>query len=131
MKIIDLMDFLESKVAFTYFPNRFPIGENINIPDFCAAVIIHAGRGIDEWTGKKQPSFQILVRGETRKEGVVEAKAHEIFDSIQNLRNVTVGEDSVVIIRPQGSSPFYIGEDDNNRPVYSMNFNTVIKPKNN
>jgi hypothetical protein len=126
MKILDLIDFLESKVQFTYFPNRFPLSDNT--PDFCAVVIIHAGRGVDEWTGKKQPSFQLLVRGETRQEGIVEAKAHEIFDSIQNLKNVTVGEDSVAIIRPQGSSPFYIGEDDNNRPVYSINFNTVIRP---
>jgi hypothetical protein len=124
MKVMDLITFIRSQVDFSYFPNRFPIEY---APDHCAAVTVYPGKGIDEWTQKKEPSFQILVRGEKHGDAEAESKAHEIFNALQNYRDAEIGGESAVIIRPKGSSPFYIGSDDNGRPIYSMNFDAVIR----
>ena len=124
MRALELIDFIQDQVPFTYYPNRFPPTSK----DICAMVAIAPGMPIDEWTGKKQPSFQILVRGKEGTEAETEEKAHEIFNALANRKNVKIGDESVVIIRPEGSSPIQIGTDEQRRPVFSMNFNTVIRP---
>nr|MDH3163234.1 hypothetical protein [Bacillus licheniformis] len=44
------------------------------------------------------------------------------------MKEVMIGENSVVIIRATTSDPLFIGYDDNNRPQYSLNFDCVIRP---
>lgn len=127
MKILDLITYVRSAVNFQYYPNKFP-RDSQHVPNACAVVAIQPGSGIDEWTGKKQPSFQVLVRGETNGDGPTETRAYEIFNALANKKDVTIGGESVVIIRPLGSAPFYIGADANDRPIYSMNFNVVLRP---
>ncbi|WP_096436492.1 minor capsid protein [Alteribacter populi] len=126
MRVIDLITFLRGEVDYQYVPNKFPT--SAGYPDKAAAVVIHPGRPVDEWTGKRQPSFQILVRGGPNGDADAEAKAYEIFDTLANRRDVNIGADSLSIITPVGSAPFYIGEDEIYRPIYSMNFNAVIRP---
>jgi hypothetical protein len=45
-----------------------------------------------------------------------------------NLQNVMIGDESIVIMRAMNSVPLFIGNDDNNRPIYSMNFDCVVRP---
>ena len=116
MRALELIDFIQDQVPFTYYPNRFPPTSK----DICAMVAIAPGMPIDEWTGK--------VRGKEGTEAETEEKAHEIFNALANRKNVKIGDESVVIIRPEGSSPIQIGTDEQRRPVFSMNFNTVIRP---
>lgn len=126
MKIQELIAFIRSLVPGTYFPNSYPISEKA--PDKCAVVKLTGGFPISQWTGKRQPSFQIRVRGEAGGQGEVEERAYAIHEALTNLRDVRIGNNSIVIIRAMNSVPLHIGEDENNRPIYSMNFDTVIRP---
>lgn len=126
MKILDLITFIRDEIPFSYYPNKFPLSSAA--PDECAAVKIYPGQSIDEWTGKAEPSFQVLVRAEANGDAKAEEKAYEIFEMLANRKDVRIGDDYLSIIKPVGSAPFYIGEDENYRPVYSMNFNVVIRP---
>ena len=126
MKVLDLITFIKARVNGVYYPNTFPISKSA--PDDCATVKLTGGFPTDEWTGKKQPSFQVLVRGNVNGNADVETKAYAIFDALTNLREVTIGSDSVVVIRAMNSAPLFIGNDDNNRPIYSLNFNCVVRP---
>lgn len=126
MKTDDLRVFINDLVPGTYFNTQFPVGDNI--PDKCAVVKITGGFPTNEWTGKKQPSFQIRVRGESRGEQEVETRAYQIHQALTNLKNVKIGESSIVIIRSMTPVPIHIGQDENNRPIYTMNFDTVIRP---
>lgn len=126
MKIQELIAFIRSLVPGTYFPNTYPISPNA--PDKCAVVKLTGGFPTSQWTGKKQPSFQIRVRGEERGQSEVEERAYAIHEALTNLQNVKIGNHSVVIIRSMNSTPIHIGDDENNRPIYSMNFDMVIRP---
>ncbi|WP_078390722.1 minor capsid protein [Shouchella patagoniensis] len=127
MRVMDLMAFIRAEIPGQYYANKLPPA-NEYVPAKCVSVTIHPGGGVDEWTGKKAPSFQLLVRGEVNGDPEAEARAYEIFNALANRKDVKIGADSLSIIRPVGSAPFYIGADDNNQPIYSMNFNTVIRP---
>lgn len=126
MKILELITFVKARVPGVYYPNAFPV--STTAVDGCAVVKLTGGFPPSEWTGKKQPSFQILVRGKAGDTAEVETRAYAIHESLMNLQDITVGNDSVVIIRAMNSVPLYIGNDENNRPIYSMNFDCVVRP---
>jgi len=126
VKILELITFVKARVPGVYYPNSFPI--STATPDACAIVKLTGGFPPSQWTGKKQPSFQILVRGKANDVADAETRAYAIHEALMNLQGVTIGDDSVVIIRAMNSVPLYIGNDENNRPIYSMNFDCVVRP---
>jgi hypothetical protein len=126
VKILELISFIKTRVNGVYYPNSFPI--STKAPDVCAVVKLTGGFPPSQWTGKKQPSFQILVRGKANDVAEVETRAYAIHESLMNLREVTVGDEAIVIIRAMNSVPIYIGNDENDRPIYSMNFDCVVRP---
>jgi hypothetical protein len=126
VKILELITFIKTRVNGVYFPNSFPV--STTAPDICAVVKLTGGFPPDQWTGKKQPSFQILVRGKVNEQAETESRAYAVHEALMNARNVTIGNESVVIIRAMNSVPLYIGNDENNRPIYSMNFDCVVRP---
>lgn len=126
MKILELITFVKTRVPGVYYPNAFPISKSA--VDECAVIKLTGGFPPSQWTGKKQPSFQVLVRGKSAGIAEAETRAYAIHESLLNLTNVTIGEDSVVVIRSLNSVPIFIGNDENNRPIYSMNFDCVVRP---
>lgn len=126
MKILELITFIKSRVPGVYYPNAFPV--STAVADDCSVVKLTGGFPPSQWTGKKQPSFQILVRGKATGQAEVEARAYAIHEALMNLREVMIGSESVVVIRAINSVPLFIGNDENNRPIYSMNFDCVVRP---
>ncbi|MEI2356058.1 minor capsid protein [Mesobacillus zeae] len=126
MKILELISFIKTRVPGVYYPNVFPV--STTVADECSIVKLTGGFPPSQWTGKKQPSFQILVRGKANGHAECESRAYSIQESLMNLQNVTIGNESVVIIRAMNSVPIYIGNDENSRPIYSMNFDSVVRP---
>lgn len=125
MKILELITFVESRVNGVYFyANSIPLAA----PDACGIIKLTGGFPPSQWTGKKQPSFQIIIRNAASKQAECEAQAYAVHEALMNLRNVTIGDDSVVIIRAINSVPIFIGYDENRRPLYSMNFDCVVRP---
>lgn len=125
MKIQELKAFVENLVPGVYFPNSFPVSNLA--PDDCSAIKLTGGFPPSQWTGKRQPSFQIRVRG--KNEAEVETRAYEIHGALLNLGNVKIGNASVVIIRSMNSVPLWIGTDESGRTIYSMNFDCVTRPR--
>lgn len=107
-----------------YFANGFPR----EAQDDCAYIRFTGGFPPSQWTGKKQPSFQIILRGKARGDAECEERAYRLYDSLTNLREVFIGDSSVVVIRASNSEPLFIGYDDNDRPQYSLNFDCVVRP---
>lgn len=126
MKVLELISFIKARVNGVYYPNSFPI--STATANECSVVKLTGGFPTDEWTGKKQPSFQILVRGKVNGQADAETRAYAIHNALTNLRDVMIGADSVVVIRAMNSVPIFIGNDDNERPMYSMNFDCVVRP---
>jgi hypothetical protein len=126
VKILELITFIKARVPGTYYPNKFPT--STSAPDACAVVKLTGGFPPDQWTGKKQPSFQVIVRGGVNGDAECETRAYAIHESLKNLREVTIGSESIVVIRTVNSVPIYVGSDENNRPIYSMNFDCVVRP---
>ncbi|QHA36853.1 hypothetical protein D5E69_14215 [Rossellomorea marisflavi] len=122
MRILDLINFVKSRVPGVYYPNNFPA----SAPDSCTRIRLTGGFPTDEWTTKKQPSFQIFVRDVHPAKA--EDRAYELQEALTNLTNVKVGDSSVVKIRASNSVPIYLGDDENNRPIYSLNFDCVVRP---
>ncbi|MEH7381757.1 minor capsid protein [Bacillus sp. JJ1533] len=124
MKLDSLIDFIESQVPYTYFKNRIP-KESV---DDCASVKLTGGFPTRD-TGIKQPSFQILVRGANTPEGWSESEniANQLYESLTNLEEVMIGEYSVVAIRCMNSVPLFLGTDENDRPIYSLNFSMIVR----
>ena len=124
MKILELISFIRTRVNGVYYPNDFPL----TATDKCAVVRLTGGFPPNQWTGKKQPSFQILVRGRADDPAEVENRAYAIHDALTNLREVQIGNESIVVIRATNSTPIHIGMDENGRPIYTMNFDCVVRP---
>lgn len=125
MKIGELVEFIKLRVSYTYFKNRIPK----EAPDNSASVRFSGGFPTRE-TGIRQPSFQIIVRSGSSKVDFSKSEeiANQIFDSLTNLSEVVIGGDSIVIIRSMNSTPIFLGCDANDRPIYSLNFEMVVRP---
>lgn len=126
MRIQELIAFIRSLVPGLYFPNSFPRSTESRYNNG-SAVKLTGGFPPSQWTGKTQPSFQVRVRGSDVEE--CEERAYLIHGMLLNLRNVKIGNNSIVIIRSMNSVPLHLGEDENNRTIYSMNFDCVVRPK--
>ncbi|MGM0807516.1 MAG: minor capsid protein [Bacillota bacterium] len=124
MKILDLINFIKTKVSHNYFPNKLPSNTTP-----CASVKFTSGSPTRD-TFILEPSFQILLRGSATSSGLVEVenKAYAIHNALTNLKEQTIGSHSVVIIRSMQSLPMYIGDDENGCPIYSLNFDMVVRP---
>lgn len=125
MKAQDIISYVNSLVPYVYYPFSFPKTAD----DEVAVITVGAGMPTDVDTNVSYPTMQILVRGEARDFDKTEAKALEIFDALKNKVNQSIGDESVVVIKPSGSSPFFIGLDENERPIFTQNFNLVIRPQ--
>jgi Bacteriophage minor capsid protein len=124
MRIQELLTHVKSLVNYAFFPYAFPT----TAADECGIVTIIQGLPEDVETGVKRPNFQVLIRGKARDFNLAEAKAWEVYRALANKKDVRIGAHSVVVIRPQSSTPIFIGLDEAERPVYSLNFETVIRP---
>lgn len=124
MRIQDLVTYIGSLVPHTYYAYSFPTTKD----GAMAVVSLGQGMPIDKDTGVARPSIQILVRGAVNDVLGAETKATEIFNALAGRENAMIGNKSVAQIQATCSLPFYIGEDENERPIFSMNFIAVVRP---
>lgn len=141
VKAIELVDYINNFIEYTFYINEFPAVSR----DDSAFIRMTGGGTPSEWTTLKKPTFQVLVRHNEKGAQYAEMKAYEIFDFLHNRKTFTLDDvelgDSyylgmdvevpqslkhIVHCTANQSSPMYIGRDDNNRPIYSMNFTLTI-----
>lgn len=112
----DITAYLRVAVPFTYVANEFATGN----PDDCAYVRMSGGYEPSEWTSKRRPAFQVLVRAKSPAKATQIADA--IYEDMASKGEFYFGSIRVVKCRANQSSPIYLGKDTNDRTMYSLNF---------
>ncbi|MDP4549846.1 minor capsid protein [Alkalihalobacillus macyae] len=127
MRVRHLIDFINSKVPFTYFSNEVPS----SYTETAAYVRLSGGYPTDADSGKRQPSFQVVIKTKDKsgtEQDLAEDKAWEILDALTNLREVTIGESSITVIRSRSSSPITSPDPETKVYYYGLNFDMVVRP---
>ncbi|MFC5528473.1 minor capsid protein [Cohnella yongneupensis] len=122
LRTIDLINFLKTVVPFTYFANDFPK----DAPTTCAFVRLNSGSPPSGWT-VLHPSFQVVVRSQPKMDGDAESIAISLLEQLDRKTEFSIASHRIVICEVEQSAPFYIGEDDNHRPMYSVNFELTMQ----
>lgn len=106
--------------ALTFVANEFIAGN----PDDCAFVRMQPGFAPSEWTTKRIPGIQIVVRA--KNPGDAEARANAIFADLHGKAEFSLGRIRVIKCKSDQSAPIYLGKDESGRTEYSLNFNITI-----
>lgn len=72
----------------------------------------------------KQPGLQVRVRGGSNEGSEARTKAEEVRDDLHRIAGATLGAAHYVHVIAT-SEPVSIGEDDNERPEFTVNFNVA------
>jgi len=116
ISINDVKTAVNNAAPFTYYPNEFPG----TAPDDCGYVRLYGGFRPSQWTGKMQPTLQVVVRA---KSGITaEQKAWAVYGALNGRTNYAIGTQKISSSFADQSAPLYLGVDANNRPMYSVNF---------
>lgn len=121
ISVTDVTAFL--RAAFpdqTFVANEFAA----NNPDDCAYVRLQPGFAPSEWTTKRKPGFQIVLRAKNPAEA--EARANAIYAALYGRTEFLIGPVRVIKCVSDQSAPIYLGKDANQRTQYSLNFNITI-----
>lgn len=118
IKLNDLIDWIESLVPHTYFSNDFPATS----PDASAFVRIAPGEALNEWVTIPRPDFQIVVRAAQQQDDQAEDIANNLIKTLHKYSGGYLSGYKLILCRAEQSAPFFIGTDDNHRPLYSINF---------
>lgn len=86
IKAIELRDYIDGKIDYTFYVNEFPSSS----VDDGAFIRMSPGLPASEWTSKKRPSFQVVVRGGERNMPQAEEVAYNIYELMHNRRNFTL-----------------------------------------
>jgi Bacteriophage minor capsid protein len=95
--------------------------------DRCVAVLDSGGRGSEVKIAIDYPTVQILVRADKNAGGYVAGydKARECFIALQAInQNPAQFVNLTSCVVRGGITP--VGRDDNDRPVFSLNFNLIV-----
>lgn len=124
MKIQEVIDYLKTLVPSTYLAYTYPKDESYN-----AVTVITPLPGLPQDTelGITYPVFQVKVRGDVSDYAEAESRAFEIFDALANKYHVRIGAHHVVQITMGSSQPYFIGKDENERPIFTFNFQMKVK----
>ncbi|MCG7407693.1 minor capsid protein [Paenibacillus sp. ACRRX] len=116
MNLTDITGYLRQAVPYTYVPNEFVAGN----PDDCAYVRLTGGFPPSEWTSKRKPSFQVILRAKSTS--VADSNANAIYAELNRKAEFYFGTQRIIKCVADQSSPIYLGKDENGRATYSLNF---------
>ncbi|MBC9786292.1 hypothetical protein H1S01_17680 [Heliobacterium chlorum] len=120
MRMAQIIAVLQQAVPFMYFANVFPV-----MVDDCATVRVSGGGEASVKANLSRPTLQILIRA--GDPATAEEKANEIHQSFTGKRNFDVGTTHVIFCASQSSSPLFLGLDENDRSIYSLNFSLITE----
>lgn len=106
------------------------IGMTIASPDTLIVIRETGGRASMSGLGIDFPSVQVKVRGAVNGWAAARAKMKDVKNALLNLPSQTIGEDRYTAINAIGDV-IDMGQDDNNRPSFVMNFALIVEPSEN
>lgn len=98
-------------------------------PNRCVSIIPTGGYPGDAKLPYDRPTFQVYVRGDEDARWAL-ATARSIHSLLQSLRNVTLNDgDHTYLVSALAlqSGPTHVGDDDNGRVQYSLNYDAEIR----
>lgn len=116
--------------------NVFPDPDHMpNIPESQLPALFvfgTGGLGTDPDLPIQYPSFQVLVKGRNYKSDYTqmvktEAIAKSLINALDQKTGYRIGGSTVYHSRSQTTNPIPIGLDEQDRPVYSTNFNFKLQ----
>ncbi|AWB45276.1 hypothetical protein DCC85_14275 [Paenibacillus sp. CAA11] len=116
LTVANINAYLRSAVPGNYVGNEFLAAS----PDDCAYTRITGGYNPSQWTSKRRPSFQIVLRAKSA--AAAETQANAIYDDLHGKAAFSLGGTRVVKCVADQSAPIYLGKDANGRTQYSLNF---------
>ncbi len=119
-----ILTYLEAKGLVTAAVDGF-VGYAPSSPDNILVVYPTGGLQSDGKLGYDTPTFQIFVRNTSAINGY--ALANAVYSELQGLHNVTI--DGIHVVNTIGiqSAPELIGVDDDNRSLYTHNYQIQIR----
>lgn len=115
--IKDLIEDSGSGLGYVFGTDMF-IGQLPNSPDNCICLFDTGGGPTLQW-GYEEPNLQILLRNNTYSTGYQEIRDIKYF--LNNKTNETQGGVRYISINTR-SDILSLGQDDNNRYLWSLNF---------
>lgn len=116
LSVTDVTRYLRAAVPFTYVANEFGPTSWAD----CAYVRINGGFPPSEWTSKRKPSVQVVLRHSDPAKA--ESLANGIYEYLHRRTEFAFGDTRIVNCKADQSAPLYLGRDDNQRSLYSLNF---------
>lgn len=116
MNLEAVIGFIQKQVPFKYYTNEFPKTDNGD----CGFVRFNDGEPPDLYlVGLITPSLQIVIRHESGKEA--EKIATELWQLFHAKEHYKIEDNYVHISMCDQSTPVYVGRDNNDRTIYSIN----------
>jgi hypothetical protein len=119
MKVAELINTIKASVPFNYYANQFPASQKGDI-----AYVRLTGGGVAN-KNVQRPSFVVVVR--TESPAKAEQIAYDILNTFNSRSNFLVGDKRVIYCSASTSTPLFLGEDENGRTLYSINFITITE----
>lgn len=116
MKIVDVVTHINKAISFDFYANKFPRKANDN----CGYARIEGGGSPNLYLpGFKSSGIQVFVRHENTQEA--ERLANEVWTLFHNKTHYMIGDSKVFVSMCDQSEPIYVGEDKNERSIFSIN----------
>jgi hypothetical protein len=96
-------------------------------PSRCLTIFVRGGLPANPAWLLEYPGIQVRVRGKPNDHKTANTKAREVLDALTGYPSTTYGSDRLVGIWNTGDV-INISQDQNSRPVYVVNFRTIIEP---
>lgn len=117
IKLMDFITYLKTHIDAPIYPLKFPT----NSPDKSVIVEFNGGSP----SGVVGTVYvQFTVRAPHPKDG--ELLSDEILDLLDKKTNTDIGGKQLILSEAQQMEPFYIGTDDNDRALFTINFKLLI-----
>lgn len=118
LNYMNFIDYLKAHVSEPIYPLRFPTGA----PDRCITVEFSGGTAT---RGTVSTIFvQFMIRTIHPSHG--ETLADEILDFLDNRTSDNIGETQLILAEAQQGESIYIGTDENDRNLFSINFKLIL-----
>jgi hypothetical protein len=118
LSINDLRAYLEANTGEKFYPLTF----SVNAPNDCSVVLFNGGQ---PRRGLSKVHIQVINRA--THPATAEAKALQIRDFLHNKTNFDVGTTHVVFCTALNPFPLFIGQDENGRYKYSLNYEMLME----
>lgn len=119
ISIIDLVNYLKNeKVGGVIYPLSFPV----NSPDACSTVNFVSGTPTRGGVGKVY--LQVMTRDVHPAKA--EKASNDIRSFLEKRTDFLLSDMQVILVECQNFAPFYLGMDENNRHLFTLNYTLTM-----